>query len=370
VKPSAAFIVLVPVCFFVCSCDKADLPVTGGIPFEPPTRPSVEMRLVTQLQANRNTHFTVDQIGNIYWTQENEFGENVVLSIGESGVPRATRLSSGNILKEMGAAGGDGIIQDIRAAEGAIWFYFTGGKGRASRTCLGQYFPRTGTIRIVADTARLAEVSGMGTSLDLARASLVLAGDKLWIWLRHSDMSSFLALDPREARTAGEIVSIQRPFDHVTVDERQIVLTRDDIDIAAGQGGTLLLLDTKNALIWEVDGFGRGTLRIALTGLPKLMSAPVIVKDQLVMFAADAEPMGDPLAILNVTHLPKLQYPALLKIAGDNITGIPRDDLRAYSGFPVYAMRVQHLVREGPQRVIAYDAASGALMRLTLPKDW
>jgi hypothetical protein len=366
----ADFIIAAIVLCSALSCDDRDGPITGGIPFEPPPRPTVEMRIVTQLQANRNTHFTVDQIGNVYWTQENEVGENVVLSIGESGVPRATRLSSGNILKEMGAAGGEGIIQDIRAAEGAIWFYFTGGKGRASRTCLGQFFPRTGNIRIVADTARLAEVSGMGTSLDLARASLVLAGDKLWLWLRHSDMSTFLALDPREARTSGEIVSIQRPFDHVTVEERRIVLTREDIDIAAGQGGTLLLLDTKNGLIWEVDVFGRATMRIALTGVPNSISAPVIVKDQLVLFAGESDPMGDPLAILNATHLPKIQYPALLKIVGDKIVGIQRDDLQAYSGFPVYAMRVQRLVREAPDRLIAYDAASGALMRLTIPKDW
>jgi hypothetical protein len=347
----------------------------AGMPVEPPAHPSIELKVLAQLSPGRTTHVTVDQLSNVYWVQENTGSgeENVMFTIGEAGVPRATQLSASNILAAMGVApsGGSGAILDIRAAEGAIWFYFSGGKGRAGGTCLGQFFPRSGKIRIVAGTSDLAERSGMGTSLELARASLVMSGPTLWLWLRHSDVSAFLSLDPRSGAGATGVTALQRPFDRVMVDGRSVATNREELELSAGPSDSLLLLDRKKGLLWEIDPHGQATMRHSLAGLPTWLTSPIVVKDRLLVFAADFEPIGGELALVDATILPKVTYPALLKLTEPKFEAIGRDDIRPpYNGFPVYALRFQRPVREGPDRLVAYDDASGALMRITLPKDW
>ena len=266
----------------VASCDRHD-DLVSGIVIETPQRPTVEIRLLTQLKPEHRTHLTVDQLGNVYWVQENSpddrAGESVMLTIGESGVPHVTRLSAGNILKEMGVTspGGTGVIQDIRAAGRAIYFYFIGGQGRVSLACLGQYFPRTGTIRIVASTQRLADLSRMGASLAL-RGSLVISGPTMWLWLRHSDLSTFICFDPGADAALTGAIGLQRPFEQVTIDGHALALEREDLKISTGFDGTLLILDESQGVVWEIDPFGRATTRLSVRGMPDSLTPPVLLK--------------------------------------------------------------------------------------------
>ena len=115
----------------------------------------------------------------------------------------------------------------------------------------------------------------------------------------------------------------------------------------------------------ERSAFGEGA--VSLTGLPHQLSPPIVGPDnRLLSFAADSERIGSELEILSRQDLPKIDYPALLEISDREIEFISRDNIRAHSGFPVYAVRLPRLVPEGIGSYISFDASSGALMRVKI----
>jgi hypothetical protein len=206
----------------------------------------------------------------------------------------------------------------------------------------------------------------MGRSMELARASLVTSEQTIYLWLRHSDVSVFFAFDPRTTPVGA--LELRVPFDKVVTEEGQpLPLTRGDVEAAPAPGGALFLLDVTSALLWHVDRTGVATARFPLTGLPKSLSSPTATADgRLLMFAPEGELIGTELQVLSRQDLPKVQFPALLEIAGNQIAAIPREDFRAHAGFPVYTLHLGRLVPETPGSYVSYDATSGALMRVKL----
>src|SRR5687768_12606650 len=106
----------------------------------------LEMKPLTPLLPNRPTHATVDHLGNVYWVQETDRGDDTMFVIGEGGIPRATQLSVPNIAALLGAAKGSrGNIQGIAAAAeagGDVYFYFHGVQGRRTIACVGTFAPK------------------------------------------------------------------------------------------------------------------------------------------------------------------------------------------------------------------------------------
>jgi len=153
------------------ACDRqpAPLPTTAPDPvFE------LELKPLTPLLPSKLTHLAVDPLGNIFWVQESDRGDDTLFVIGEGDIPRATQLSADSIAALLGAPGGRGNIQGIAAGPaGDIFFYFNAAQGRQTFSCIGQFTPKTAAIRILADTANLAAATGMGQSLPLARGSVV-----------------------------------------------------------------------------------------------------------------------------------------------------------------------------------------------------
>jgi hypothetical protein len=86
----------------------------------------------------------------------------------------------------------------------------------------------------------------------------------------------------------------------------------------------------------------------------------------LLIFAADSEPIEADASDLPSRRLPRTTYPALLRLAGKDITAIGRQELRAPGGFPAYAMRIRQLVSAPDGTFVAYDLASGQIVRITL----
>ena len=117
-------------------CDHPE-PVAGDNSEPPPKRYRAELSLLTPLIPRRLTHLTVDPAGNVYFVQESDDGDDVAFIAGPSDVPRATKLSSVDILSAAGAAAGDkGNIQSISAGPGGeIYFYFLGGGKRNTIAC-------------------------------------------------------------------------------------------------------------------------------------------------------------------------------------------------------------------------------------------
>src|SRR4051812_30806951 len=199
------YAIVVIFCLLALSCDKRSALVV----LEPKGANSeVRMEPIAQLVANRTTHLAVDAVGNLYWTQESDDGQDLLFVTGPSGnLAQPTTLSSASILAALKpttpvpksapsksfpsrapAKPGGNIQSLIAGPDGALYFYFNGGAGAAvGAQAIGRYEPRSGEIQIVADTQQLATISGMGRSLDLARGELLPCGAVVRLFLRHTD---------------------------------------------------------------------------------------------------------------------------------------------------------------------------------------
>ena len=78
------------------ACDREPARVT------PSTNPApqgyqLELKPITPLLPSRSTHVALDSLGNVYWVQESDRGDDTLFVIGEGEIPRATQLSAANI---------------------------------------------------------------------------------------------------------------------------------------------------------------------------------------------------------------------------------------------------------------------------------
>ena len=352
----------------LASCNRAPAPTTVAAL---PAKPVAEIHSITQLPPNRNVHVAVDSLGNIFYTIESDSGHDGAIVVGDTGIPRATQLTSENILAAMGeTVGGNGTIQDLSPGpDGTIFFYFIGGKGKVLRACIGQYSLRGQYIRILFDTPQLTEKSEMGESIALARGSILPIGSQVCLFLRHSDSAVLLTFDARGM--VAPALNLTRVPTAVHTQEQPIDLTRDQYDLFSPGDGSLLLLDRLTTQFWTINlATGVATPRISLIGLPREMSAPISTQPkQLTMFVADSEPNEADMSDIPNPNLPKTIYPALLQINGTELSAIGRDDLHAYGGFPTYAIRIHEMVIAPDGSLIAYDLSSGLLMRLRITTE-
>ncbi|HEY7086625.1 MAG TPA: hypothetical protein VH518_00970 [Tepidisphaeraceae bacterium] len=346
------------------SCDRRPSSATQTVRL--PVKLIAVIKPVTQLPPNRTVHVAVDPPNNVYYTIETTEGQDGVVVAGDNGIPRATQLTTGNILAAMGeTVGGTGNIQDLVAGpDGILWFYFEGGKGRRVRACIGQYTPRTESISIIFDTQALRDLSGMGASLELARGELIPSGQRMFLLLRHSDAWSIFRFE-NQRRRLGAQFSLTVPYTKVWADDESLNLTDPRYELSPGIGENLLLVDRQSGTMWQVDDAGRATVRMLLTGLPSELSRPLVIKDDhLILFASDSEPLEAETGIIPNRRLPQTTYPALLEIEGEKITSIGRDDLRVSGEIPAYALRIKELIPAPDETWVAYDLASGQLLRI------
>jgi hypothetical protein len=356
-----------------CDRDKPRAAVAATRPAEPVL--DLAMKPLTPLLPNRPTHATVDTLGNIYWVQETDRGDDTMFVIGEGGIPRATQLSVANLAALLGAENAKGNIHGIAAASasgGDIYFYFLGESGRRTLACIGTFSPKTERLRLLADTDALATATGMGRSLPLARGSVVSDGRVVWIWSRHTDNWAMFRIDPSRIATSGP-VRLSRAFDAVTLDGRPVEMNREDVEIAPSPSGGLFFLDVARAVLLNINPDGKASLVRSLVGLPSVLSSPAVDKDQhLVLFAANAELIGAKKEDPNAPKAAKTDatFPAMLIFKPDKVVSIGRDRMQAYPGFPVFATRLRQLVpHPREQGWITYDAGSGELLRVKVTEN-
>jgi hypothetical protein len=319
------------------------------------------------LLPNRTVHVAADTSGKIYYVVESD-GVDGVLLLDEKGIPRATQLTSVNILAALGESyGGNGAIQSLVAGpDGTLWFYFTGGKGRRIRACIGQFVPRLESISIIFDTKALSEQSGMGDSLPLARGTLIPSGSRVWLLLRHSD-AWMLFHFANQRRALNVDFKLICPFVKIWEQDRALDMTRLNYELSPGPNDGLLLSDMKEGSVWDIDSAGRAVPRLVLTGLPSAVSTPQVLKDGFTMFfAAESNPFAAEVSIALRPRLPQVIYPALLQIKGEDVRAIGREHLQVSGNTPVYSMRVKELVPGPEESWIAYDQSSGQLVRIKL----
>jgi hypothetical protein len=349
-------------------CDRSTPTATTATTQPDDVTLELELKPLTPLLPNRQTHVTVDHLGNVYWVQEGDRGDDTMFVIGEGDIPRASKLSAANIAAALKSSGGRGNIQGISAgAAGEIYFYFNGNLGRTTIAAIGQYFPRSARIRILADTSALSSATKMGRSLALARGTVVSDGRYVWIWVRHSDAWSMFKLEPIKLAAEG-LVPLTKPFETVTLDDKPLNLTRDEYELSIAPQSSLYLTDPLGSQLLRIDPEGRATVARNLAGLPEALSTPSVDRrGQMLIFAAGNSPILKPATTQQAETVksPDMSYPAMLFFDGDAMTAIERDRILAYPGFPIFGLRLRRLIpNPGAEEWLSYDAGSGELMRL------
>jgi hypothetical protein len=375
-RPLMVILALVPL-IAATGCDRPAGSSTSagrGAASSEPARPTAaQFTPITQLPPGRTVHIAVDPIGNVFYTVETEKHQDGVIVAGTASIPRATYLTSANILAAMGeTVGGSGTIQDIIAGpDGAIWFYFIGGKGRTIRACIGQFVLRDEKIHIAAGTDQLKRATAMGDSIELARGSLLPAeSGRLGLFVRHSDAWTIFRFDARSIPAPGTEMAPARCFEKLVDDATglELDLTRQKYELSGGPDGGLLMLDRTSGELWQIDpSNGRARVRNYLAGLPQDLSEPLVLKreePQLLFFAAESDRIAAGVNDILNPRLPRAAYPALVRVSGKDLGAIGRDDLRVPTGFPGYAMRIPKLVQAPDGSMVGYDSSSGQIMRI------
>ena len=357
------------VALLTASCDSrpphASTPATAPVPIF-----QLELKPITPLLPNRPTHFAVDALGNVYWVQETDRGDDTMFVIGQGEIPRATQLSAGNIAAALGVANGRGNIHGIAAGPaGEIYFFFLGSSGRTVLAAFGQYVPRTAKIRIIADSPAIASATAMGRSLPLARGSVLSDQRYVWLWIRHTDSWSLFKLDPTKLPPAGP-APLPRAFDSVKLDNQQIDLTREQYDLSAGPDSNLFLLDAAKGRVLRIDPAGRASLVRSLTNFPSDISTPTVDRTGKMLLFADARSHPFPPSSADEAGAnppPPIAYPAMLMFDNEQMIAIESPQILAYPGYPISGMRLRHMIPNPSQSEwVTYDVGSGELLRLKI----
>jgi len=374
-------LVIIPLLIFFTGCDPG--PSAGGgsnsaatsNPTAPPARKAyvADLSVLTPLAPRRATHLAIDPPGNLWFVQESDDCDDVAFIAGASDAPRATRLSSANILAAAGATSSDrGNIQSIAAGpNGEIYFYLKGGGKRDTIACLGRFSERTGAIQILAGTSQLQSESGLGRSIELARGTVVVSqsGKSLYVFVRHDDGAAMFRLDLRKLPSSGAVPQLGAPVSEFRGANETLPLTRPELELAAGTEDSLIFLDTWGGAIWRVSSDNRATLLCSIVGISRQLSLPAVMRDgRLALFAGDGDAIGphvkeriEPVAL-------ELKYPSIVAVTdGAAALLVPPDAIRAPGGFTLYATQLQQLINE-PARdsFLAFDAASGQIVRVKI----
>jgi hypothetical protein len=328
-------------------------------PVKRPTVTVVEVTRVTPLPAQRRTHVAPSGAGQVFWVQEADGGREQVFAIADNGLPGATKFSNAAVLEAAGEPAGKGSIESLAVgADQKVYFYFSGGTRRKLVAALGYFVPVTGKTVILADTAKLADVSRMGNALALARGSLVRNGDVIWLWLRHPDGYAMLSVDVTRPGSA-----LRRPFERALEGEGEVRLTSAGEDLAAGPGGSLVYVDRAAGRLWRIEPLGEAAAGADAGELPVGTTTPSLdERGRLVMFAPEAEPMVEqPEGLATTRKAP--EWPGVVVLDGGSRTVLGRGAIEGPSGINVRSLAPAGLVRDR-NGWLAYDAPTGELLRV------
>lgn len=352
-----------------------------------PIQLAVSLTPITPLLPRLQTHIAVDSHGNLYWIQESErvpSGGDLVFVMGDTGVPQTIpALSVPRLLESLGLEGaaGTGAIHSIAIGpSNDLYVLFTGGRGRTPICAVARYSPSTAKVKIIADTHRLMDASGMGPSIELARGSLISEGQNIWLWLRHSDAASIIQFVPLEGGTSYDL----RPRHFKPPPEARIgQLTSEQEDLSAGPGQNLYYVDRPRAMLWKIDPAGEYTAFQSLDGFSGALTAPAVDDaGRICTIAGEGDPLV-PTTDISDASTPKsaapaywvqLVYPAFVQVE-PNATGAPvvttikRDDFLGPSALPIQDLQPRQLLLDQTSgTLITFDAASGELLRLKLTR--
>jgi hypothetical protein len=387
----------IQICYFLCcalayGCGRKEQRVVPGSPrtaeaseTDPQT---LEFFPLTQLAADRPTHLAVDSLGDVYWIQESPSGQDTLFVAGQNEIAQPTALTTTAILAACGPApsaapaispgtAGGNIQSIVIDADDHVLFFFSGGVGRATRVCLGQFNPRDQSIRILAGTPLLAEQSGMGGSIGIAQGEIlqslptgVGAAQQYCLWLHHSDAAVLMRFDP--SIEPGTTLKFSRARETYWADGTEQDLKDDKIDFFAGEGDSLLMMNWRTAWLCRLDENMTATKWVSVLGLPRNLSALTTRPGGIaIAFAPEGELAagsdGDGQSVKDA-HLLEVQYPALIAFTKNGVVVIAaKDDMHGPPELDIGNLRLrQFLPARKAHEWIGYDAQSGIIVRVRM----
>lgn len=335
-----------------------------------PRPPTVEVKPLVPLSPGRRTHTATDSRGNLYFLQETSGGQDVLFDVSQSGnVSRQLDLTSARLLEQLKAAGGNGNIHSLAMAKSdRLCFYFVGGKGHQTIAALGTFDTRDSRITFLATTSTLAQITGMGDSLELARGTLIAgAGTEMWLWLRHSDAGVLLRFDALGLDT-GAGLQLKRPFPAVRGPKRELIIRTEQDEMSAGPTGSLFYVDRKAAVLWKIDPEGKATQALSLNGAPSVLTPPWSdAKGRLIMLAGDSDQLSSHDFEADMDHAFGVTQPSLLFLENGKLAALDRNAFKAPDLVALQTLQPQQLLpfRERDTWV-TYDRASGQLLQIKI----
>jgi hypothetical protein len=350
-----------------CGRESAPTPT----PQEPPR---VELETVVPLTPGRRTHVAVDSRGNIYWSQETDAGQDVVMETGAGNVPQPLELTSLSLMQELNAPGGSGNIQSIATDRAdRLCFYLAGGKERLAPAVLGFYDTRTARLTLLANTAQLDAASGMGDSLQVARGTLLAGGGgEMWLWLRHTDADVLLHFNTADAAkaTASSGIKFDRPMGAIRGPAGEIPLRSEQEDLSTPGQGRFFYIDRKAEVLWQIAPDSTATPIQALDGAAAVLTAPVAdARGRLYFLAGDGRLLDARADAPAVAAAFGIARPSLLILDAGELTALGRDDFQMPDNVPLETFAPKQMVPEGASESwITYDRASGELLRIRIKR--
>lgn len=331
---------------------------------------SAELGIIAALPANRATRLTVDRDGRPYWTQPDPEREAIVFTLDERGLPRPTALNASFVLQSINARDGNGQFVSLLGDDsGAILFHFVGRQGLRPISVIGRYRPLVGEISLVADTVTLQTVTTLGPSLINARGEL-LGSSSPMLWLCTLDASMLLTIDK-----GGVQVAIPR----IENDKgRPLGGEPGEWHAAADADNALWLLDASEPRgtmpapprLLRIGRGGRVTRSVELPADADYPANSVFLPrpaHTLLLCAVERPTHRPPRLGSAAQPTQTIEFPALLLLDKNGLVPIARDRLRTPASLPPQALRITALCtnpRDGS--LVAYDAASGYLLRIVL----
>lgn len=326
-----------------------------------PREQLIQISPLVQMPAGKTVHGAVSSRDAICYVYESDDGHDVALVQPPSGVPRAIGLSSANILSALEETrGGTGTIQSLLIRkDDVLWFYFLGGKGKRIDACIGRFDLANERLEIFADATAIRSASRMGDAIGLARGTLLPGTDAPRLLLRHSDRWVILACHP------GQAAPLTMALEQAQLDGQPLPLNQDHFDIVGGDDQSMLVLDRTGGSLLRVDANGSAKPLLSLVGLPKELSVPRLRESSIVFFAPDSEKFeGESFDMLH-NSAPNTPYPALLTLRDGKISALGGENLRVTGGLSGYSLRLHELIPTPDGNYIAYDSASGTIVKLS-----
>ena len=322
---------------------------------------------LARLTPARPTLIAVAVDGAAYVVQqpESDGASNDVLRIA-NGAATPTKLTASAVFDALNLNAGGATQKNAQSptivgrfaslaarADGKLVFAFTGVNDKLPFFALGTFDPATGTIFAPVDHLTIGNGGDADIATDTAKLNLFVSGDDAWLWRATGSEMRLISIS-RLSDVSPAISTKRVALDQVR-DETTNEAERSGWEWSATPAaGNFLLTDTAKRWIRRIDAAGAVThvARFEADSVATLSAAAQDAAGRVIVFAADRDGVARSLLVQN----------------GAMFKAIPTTAFTVAAPATADRLQVDRLipVPKTPNAYVAYDHASGAVLRITL----